>query len=107
MEDIGKLKYLGFVFTANGQGTEVIRSTINLALSALSRHCVPTTELRCRLRLTSIPVQFAQGRLRWFCHAARHPDGELIKDLLRHHLSHGAGKLVWRPAEDVGNHDEG
>ncbi len=28
-------------------------------------------------------TQLAQRRLRWFGHAARRPDGELIKDLLR------------------------
>ncbi len=40
-------------------------------------------ELLHRLRLTSIPVELVQRRLRWFGHAARHPDGELIKHLLQ------------------------
>ncbi len=35
-----------------------------------------------RHRLTSIPAQLVQVRLRWFGHAARRPEGELIKDLL-------------------------
>ncbi len=34
------------------------------------------------LRLTSILVQLVQRRLRWFGHATRGPNGELIKDLL-------------------------
>ncbi len=44
---------------------------------------MPTVELRRRLCLTSIPALFVQRRLqRWFGHAARRPEGELIKDLL-------------------------
>ncbi len=39
-------------------------------------------ELRRRLCLTSIPALFVQRMLRWFGHAARRPEGELIKDLL-------------------------
>ncbi len=41
-------------------------------------------ELRCRLCLTSIPALLVQRRPRWFRHAARRLDGELIKDLLLH-----------------------
>ncbi len=37
LEDVEKFKYLGSMFVANGQGTEEIRSTINLARSAFSR----------------------------------------------------------------------
>ncbi len=37
LEDVDKFKYLGSMFVANGQGTEEIRSRINLALSAFSR----------------------------------------------------------------------
>ncbi len=37
MEDVDKFKYLGSMFVANGQGTEEIRSRINLACSAYSR----------------------------------------------------------------------
>ncbi len=36
LEDIDKFKYLGSMFVANGQGTEEIRSRINLARSAFS-----------------------------------------------------------------------
>ncbi len=46
------------------------------------RDCVPTVELRRRLSLTSIPALLVQRRLRWFGHAARRPEGELIIDLL-------------------------
>ncbi len=46
------------------------------------RDCVPTVELRRRLSLASIPALLVQRRLRWFGHAARRPEGELIKDLL-------------------------
>ncbi len=45
------------------------------------KDCVPSVELRRRLCLTSIPALLAQRRLRWFGHAARRPEGELIKDL--------------------------
>ncbi len=44
--------------------------------------CVPSVELRRRLCLTSIATLLVQRRLRWFEHAARRPEGELIKDLL-------------------------
>ncbi len=37
LEDVDKFKYLGSMFVANGQGTEEIRSRINLARSAFSR----------------------------------------------------------------------
>ncbi len=37
LEDGYKFKYLGSMFVANGQGTEEIRSRINLARSAFSR----------------------------------------------------------------------
>ncbi len=37
LEDVDKFKYLGSMFVANGQGTEEIRSKINLARSAFSR----------------------------------------------------------------------
>ncbi len=37
LEDVDKSKYLGSMFVANGQGTEEIRSRINIASSAFSR----------------------------------------------------------------------
>ncbi len=37
LENVDKLKYLGLIFVANGQGTEKIRSRINLARPAFSR----------------------------------------------------------------------
>ncbi len=37
LEDVDKFKYLGSLFIANGQGTEEIRSRINLARSAFFR----------------------------------------------------------------------
>ncbi len=37
LEDVERFKYLGSMFAANGQGTEEIRSRINLARSAFSR----------------------------------------------------------------------
>ncbi len=36
LEDVDRFKYLASTFVANGQGTEDIRSTINLARSAFS-----------------------------------------------------------------------
>ncbi len=144
LEDVERFKYLGLMFVANGQGTEEIRSRINLARSAFSRlqsrllsrreislrtkgrvyqavvrsillygcetwparvadermlevfnndsirrilhvrrrDCVPSVEQRRRLCLTSIPALLVQRRLHWFGHAARRPEGELIKNLL-------------------------
>ncbi len=43
-----------------------------------------------RLYLARIPALLVQRRLRWFGHAARRPEGELIKDLL---LVRGADEL--------------
>ncbi len=37
LEDVEKFKYLGSMFVANSQGTEGVRSRINLARSAFSR----------------------------------------------------------------------
>ncbi len=45
------------------------------------RDCVPSVKLRRRLHLTIMLAQLVQRRLRWFVHAARRPEGELIKDL--------------------------
>ncbi len=42
LEDVEKFKYLGSMFVANGQGTEEIRSRINLARSAFSSHVAQT-----------------------------------------------------------------
>ncbi len=61
--------------------------------------CVPSVELRRRLSLTSIPALLVQRRLRWFGHAARRLEGELIKDLLL--------PTPPRTAEDMGYHDQG
>ena len=43
---------------------------------------VPTTTLRHRLNLSSLPPVLLQRRLRWFGHAVRPPKGELICDVL-------------------------
>ncbi len=56
--------------------------SIRRILRVRRRDCVPSVELRRRLYLTSIPALLVQRRLRWFGHAARRPEGELIKDLL-------------------------
>ncbi len=144
LKGVDKLKFLGFMFATNGQGTEKIRRRINLACSAFSRlqsclrpllevslhtkgrvyqalvrsillcrcetwpvrladvrilevfnndsirrilrvsqrDCVPSVEVACRLCLTGIPAPLVQRRLRCFGHAARRPEGELIKNLL-------------------------
>ena len=44
--------------------------------------CVRTTTLRRRLNLRPLPSVLLQRHLRWFGHAARRPEGELICDLL-------------------------
>ncbi len=56
--------------------------SIHRILRVRRRDCVHYVELRRRLSLTSIPALLVQRRLRWFGHAARRPEGELIKDLL-------------------------
>ncbi len=75
--------------------------SIRHILSVRRRDCVPFVELRRRICLTRIPAQLVQRRLRWFDHAARRPEGELIKDLLlpTPPLARGADELEasWRP----------
>ncbi len=56
--------------------------SIRRILRLRRRDYVPFVELRRHLCLISIPVVHAQTRLRWFGHAVRRPEGELIKDLL-------------------------
>ncbi len=56
--------------------------SIRRILRVRRRDCVPSVELRRRLCLTSIPVLLVQRRLRWFAHAARRLESELVKDLL-------------------------
>ncbi len=56
--------------------------SIRRILHVKRRDCVPSVELRRHLCLTSIPALLVQRRLRWFGHAARRPEGELIQDLL-------------------------
>ncbi len=55
--------------------------SIRRILRVRRRGCVPSLELRRRFRITSIPALLVQRRLRWLGHAARRPQGELIKDL--------------------------
>ncbi len=56
--------------------------SIRRILRVRRRDCVPSVELRRHLSLTSIPALVVQRRLRWFGHAARRSEGELIKDIL-------------------------
>ncbi len=46
------------------------------------RGCVPSVELPRYLCLTSMSALLVQRRLRWYGHAAKGPEGELIKDIL-------------------------
>ncbi len=46
------------------------------------RDCVPSAELLRRLCLASIPALLVQRGLRWNNHAARRPEGKVIKGLL-------------------------
>ncbi len=55
---------------------------IRRILRVRRRDGVPSVDLRRRLCLTSIPTLLVKRRLHWFGHAARRPEGELIKDLL-------------------------
>ncbi len=56
--------------------------SIHRILRVRRRDCVPSVELRHRLCQTSIPALLVQRRFRWCGHAARRPEGELIKDIL-------------------------
>ncbi len=60
-----------------------VNDSIRRILSVRRRDCMPSVELRRRLCLTRIPALLVQRRPRWFGHAVRPPEGELIKDLLR------------------------
>ncbi len=55
---------------------------IRRILRVRRRDCVPSVELRRRLCLTCIPALLMQRWFRWFGHAARRPEFELIKSLL-------------------------
>ncbi len=70
-------------------------NNIDRILRERLRDYVPSEELRRRLCRTIIPALLVQRRLRWFGHAARRPEGELIKYLI----------LPTLPAEDVGSHN--
>ncbi len=56
--------------------------SIHSILRVKHRDCMPSVELRRRLYLTRLPALLTQKRLRWFGHAARRSEDELIKDLL-------------------------
>ncbi len=56
--------------------------SIRRILGVRRRDCVSSVELRRRFRLTGISALLVQRRLRWFGHAARRLEGELINDLL-------------------------
>ncbi len=56
--------------------------SIRRILRVRRRDCVPSVELHRRLSLTSIPALLVQRRLRWFGHAIRRAESELINDLL-------------------------
>ncbi len=78
---------------------------INRILHMRRRECVITVELHRHLHPTDIHGQLAQRRLHWYGYAARHPDGELIRDsVFLHRLVRGAGEV--KPAEDVGDHNQ-
>ncbi len=55
---------------------------IRRILRVRRRDGVPSMELRRSLCLTSMPARLVQRSLPWFGHAARSPEGEVIKDLL-------------------------
>ncbi len=55
-------------------------NSIHHILHVRRKVCVPTSEMRCRLRLTSIPVQLVKGKFRWFGLDARCHEGDLIRD---------------------------
>ena len=63
---------------------------------------VCTTTLRRRLNLRHLPPIPLQRRLRWFGHAARLPEGELIRDVLL-----PSSLPNWWAAEDVGQNNQG
>ncbi len=64
-------------------------------------------ELRRRLSLIITPAKLVQRRLRWFGHAARRLDCELIKGLLLPTVPSHVAQANLKSAEDVGNYDQG
>ncbi len=62
-------------------------------------------ELHRRLCLRSTPALLVQRRVHWFGHAARRPEGELIKNLLLQTPT-PKWQMSYRLAEDMGNHDQ-
>ncbi len=64
--------------------------SIHYILHVRRRACVPPVELRRRLYLTRMPALLVQRRLRWFANTTSY-----------------VAQASWRPAEDVGNHDQG
>ncbi len=81
--------------------------SIHRILRVRRRDCVPSVGLRRHLSLTSIPALLVQRKLRWFGHAARRPEGELIKDLLLPTPPRTWLRRYGRPAKDMGYHDQG
>ncbi len=65
--------------------------SIHRILRVRRRECMASVEQRRRLCFASIRALLVQRRLRWFCHAARRPESELIKDLL-----HPIAPRTWR-----------
>ncbi len=59
-------------------GNDIIRRILYMR----RRDCVPSLEQRRRPCLTSISTLLVLRRLYWFGHAARRPEGELIRGLL-------------------------
>ncbi len=53
-------------------------NNISPILRERRRDCVPPVELRHRLCFISLPALLVQRTLRWFNHAARRPEGELL-----------------------------
>ncbi len=81
--------------------------SIRCILHVKRRDCVPTVEPRHRLCLTSLPALLVQRKRRWFGHAARRSEGELIKDLLLPAPPRTLRRRACRPVEDMGNRDQG
>ncbi len=81
--------------------------SIRRILRVKRRDCVPFVKLRRHLCLTSMSALLVQRRLRWFGHAARRPEGELIKDFLLPTPPRTWRRRAGGPAEDMGYHDQG
>ncbi len=83
------------------------KGSIRRILSVRRRDCVPTVNLRRRLCLTSIPALLVKGKLRCILACRNVSRRWADKWPLPSHTASHVAHTSWRPAEDMGNCDQG